>query len=124
MMAQCSSAAEWGASPATLPRGDATARQQNCENRTVTLALQGVVGWRLPKSAGLLSREPVPQPDPEFLHAVHPANAGSETRAQQAAIGRFVGESPHSAEPQVYRARRQVSRFEMHGISKKDSLAE
>jgi hypothetical protein len=59
---------------------------------------------------------PVPQSNSELLHALDAANTGSEIRAEQAAIDRFVGQSTHSAEAQVDGAGRQFPGFEVHAV--------
>src|SRR5271170_3534092 len=57
--------------------------------------------WRLPKRVSLLYRQPVSKANTEFLHTFDTANASCEIRTEQAAIGSFVGEPPHSAQAQV-----------------------
>jgi len=57
-----------------------SAAKQHRKNRTVPFALEGA-GIRCPPQApGFVSREPIPKPDAQLLHAFHTPDASSEFR--------------------------------------------
>ena len=76
-------------------------RQQQPKKCSVPLSFETLAFWRLPKRVSLLCRQPVSKANTQFLHTFDAPNASREIRTEQAAIGSFVGDSPHSAQARL-----------------------
>src|SRR5271167_4708099 len=100
------------------------AAKQDCENRPISSALDRVRRGSLPESAGLFSRQPVAQSDAQFSDAFHAPNAGRQLRAQQASVGRLVGEPPHCSESSIDRPSRELAILEEDAITGDHNLVE
>jgi hypothetical protein len=83
-----------------------SAAQQNGEERSVALAFEGLDPGRLPKTASLLRRQPVSQPDAQFLRSFDTTNARGELGAEQPRIRGFVSEPADRCQSDVDRPRR------------------
>ncbi|MCU1252716.1 MAG: hypothetical protein JWQ49_5745 [Edaphobacter sp.] len=83
-------------------------RQQQRKKCSVPLPFDTLAIWRLPKRVSLLCRQPVSRANTWFLHTFDAANASREIRTEQAAIGSFVREPPHSARAEVDGSRSQL----------------
>src|SRR3981189_2578222 len=88
-------------------------RQQQCKKCSVPLPFEPLAIWRLPKRVSLLCRQPVSKANTQFLHTFDAVNASREIRTEQAAIGRFVREPPHSAQAQVDSSWSQLQGFQI-----------
>src|SRR5262249_24472544 len=76
------------------------------------------------KSFPLLGGEPISHPYTQPSYSLHPADASSQFRAQQAGIGSLVSNSPDSRETQVDRRRRVSFLFEVDSVSEDHSAVE
>ncbi len=56
--------------------------QQNGEQCSIALSLEGVAPWRLPKGAGLVGSQPVAESDAQFLCSPDPTYARGKFRAE------------------------------------------
>src|SRR5258708_39306232 len=88
-------------------------RQQQRKKCSVPLPFETLAVGRFPKSVSLLYRQPVSKANTQFLHAFDAANASRESRTEQAAIGSFVGEPPHSAQAEVDSSWSQLPGFQI-----------
>ena len=61
----------------------------------------GFPSGALPKRVSLLCRQPVSKANTQFLYTFDAANASRAIQTEQAAIGSFVREPPHSAQAEV-----------------------
>jgi hypothetical protein len=59
-----------------------SAAQQNGEKRSIALTFEGLGPGRLPETASVLSRQPIPKPDAQFLHPLDATYASGEFGAQ------------------------------------------
>src|ERR1700712_2171658 len=92
-------------------------RQQQRKKCSVPLSFEPLAIWRLPKSVSLLCRQPVSKANIQFLHTFDAANASREIRTEQAAIGRLVGEPPHSAQAEVDSSWSQLPGFQIAPVA-------
>src|SRR5258708_34166983 len=83
--------------------------QQQRKKCAVPLSSEPLAIRRLQKRVSLLCRQPVSKANPQFLHTLDAANASREIRTEQAAIGGFVREPPHSAQAEVDRSWSQLT---------------
>lgn len=67
------------------------AGKQDGKQCPVSLAFEALVVRCLPQRLSLLRRQPVPQADSEFLHALDASNTGGQIGAEEAAVGCLVG---------------------------------
>src|SRR3981081_2053747 len=88
-------------------------RQQQRKKCSVPLPFEPLAIWRLPKRVSLLYRQPVSKPNTQFFPTFDAAKASREIRTEQAAIGIFVGEPPHSAQAEVDSSWSQLPGFQM-----------
>jgi hypothetical protein len=88
-------------------------RQQQRKKCSVPLPFEPLAIGRLPKRVSLLDRQPVSKTNTQFLHTFDAANASREIRAEQAAIGSFVREPPHSAQAEVDSSWSQLPGFQI-----------
>jgi hypothetical protein len=100
------------------------ASEQNGKHCAVSLALERIWGRRLPEAASFFSREPVSEPHTELLSSLYTADTGGQLRAEQAGVGRFVGETPNGSESPVDCSRRELPVFKVNPVSRNDSLIE
>jgi hypothetical protein len=56
--------------------------QQNSEKCSIAFAFQRFDSGRLPETASFLGGKPIPEPNSEFLGALHPLDARGKFRAQ------------------------------------------
>jgi hypothetical protein len=68
-----------------------TTTQQDCDDCTISLALERLGIGKLPESTSLICREPISQSHSELLQSLHATDAGGKFGAQQSCIGRLVG---------------------------------
>ena len=101
-----------------------TAAQQNGEECSIALAFQGFGSRSLPETARFLRREPVSQPDTQFLRPFDTTYARSKLRAQQPGVGRLVSEPTDCSQSHVDGPRRQLASFEMNSVARDDRLVE
>jgi hypothetical protein len=76
------------------------------------------------KPPALFGRQPVPQPDSEAPHTLHPADPGGELRAEETSIGSLVGHPAYGGQAQIDCGRRVLLLFEVDPIAKDDGTVE
>src|SRR5450755_2236459 len=65
----------------------------------------------------LLRAQPIAGPESKLLDTFHPADPGSEFRAEQAGVGGFVREPSHGCKLLVDRVGGETARFQMHAVA-------
>jgi hypothetical protein len=95
---------QFGEFPTTEP-----AAQQNVEKRFIALTFEGLASWRLPETASLLGRQPIPKPDTQFLCPLHATYACGKFGAQQPGVGSLISKSAHCGKSHVNTPRRDVT---------------
>src|SRR5213596_1984588 len=77
-------------------------------------------GRVLQQPQALFGRQPVPDPDAEPPNALHAADTRSQFGAQEAGVGRLVGDPANGREPQIDRGRGVLPLLEMNPIAEDD----
>ncbi len=101
-----------------------TAAKQDGKNCPVSFAFECARGRRLPEFAGLVSGEPVSQPDTQLPGPFHSPDAGGELRTEQASVGRLVSEPPHCSESSIDSSCCEQAIFEENAIAGDHNLVE
>jgi hypothetical protein len=74
------------------------AREQQCEQSSVTFSFQSLMIGGLPKCLALLRSQPIAEAHSQFLHAFDTANTSRQIGAEQTAVGGLVGKPAHGTE--------------------------
>jgi len=88
-------------------------RRQQRKKCSISFPFETPAIWHLPKRVSLFYGQPVSKANTQFLHTFDAANACREIRTEQAAIGSFVDEPPHSAQAEVDSSWSQLPGFQM-----------
>lgn len=108
--------------------GELVATESTCnqegKQRPITFALEPLPVWCLPQSLPLFCRQPVAQPDAEFLHTLDAPYSRSQIGTQEAALCRLIRQSPNGAKPEVNCTWREVTGLEVHPITDDHCLTE
>jgi hypothetical protein len=99
-------------------------RKQEREERSVTLALEPLPVRSLPERGPLFGRQPVAQPDAQFLYAFDTPDSSHQIGAEEAAVRSLIRQTANCPHPQVDRARREMPGLKMHPIANDNSLVE
>ena len=100
------------------------ASKQNGKHCAVSLSLERIWVRCLPEAASFFSREPVSDPHAELLDSLYTSDTGGQFGAEQARVGRFVGETPNGSESSVDCSGRELPVFKVNPVSCNDSLVE
>ncbi len=98
--------------------------KQNGKQGPIALAFEALVVRRLPQRLPLLRRQPVPQTDSEFLHALDAPDSSGQIGAEETTVGCLVGETPNGTEAQIDGTGSEFARFEMHAVAQNHRLVE
>lgn len=71
---------------------------------------------RVSSRFGPFWRQPIAEPDPDFLDPLHASYSGGEVWAQQTAVGSLVSEAAHCTEAEIDGSGRKMPRFEVYAI--------
>jgi hypothetical protein len=108
--------------PAQPPR-DAVRRRPATRPEAPDHALPSIARRREPATA-FFGGEPVPQAYTDFLHAFDPSDTRGQIRAQEPAVGGFIGQAADGSQSKVNRPLSEMSGLKMNSISEDDGPAE
>ena len=74
------------------------AREQQCEQCSVTFSFQSLMIGGLPKCLALLRSQPIAEAHSQFLHPFDTANTSRQIGAEQTAVGGLVCQPAHGTE--------------------------
>ena len=74
------------------------AREQQCEQCSVTFSFQSLMIGCLPKCLALLRGQPIAETHSQLLHAFNAANTSRQIGAEETAVGGLVCEPAHRTE--------------------------
>ena len=97
-------------------------RKQEGQERSVTLTLEPLLVRSLPERGSLFGRQPVAQPDAQFLYALDAPDSSRQVGAEEAAVCGFVRQTANRPQPEVDRARGEMTGLEMHPIANYNRL--
>jgi hypothetical protein len=74
---------------------------QHGEGRVIPLATERIAVHTRQKPLALLGGEPVPNPDSNPAHSLHPSDSRCEFRTEQARIGCLIRHTPDGGQPRL-----------------------
>ena len=80
-------------------------RKQKRQECPIALALESACVRSLPERDPLFGRQPVAQPDTEFLYAFDAPDSGRQVGAEESAVCGLVGQPANAPQPEVNRPR-------------------
>src|ERR1700676_3337083 len=101
-----------------------SAGQQQGKQRPITFAFELFAVWRLPERYRLFGRQPVAQPNAQFLYALDAPDSGRQIGAEESAIRRLVRQPANRSQSEIDGAWGQMSRLQIHPITDDNGLAE
>ena len=91
-----------------------TATQQDGNDRSVALTLEGFGIRGLPQVPSFFCGQPNSQPNAKSLDAFYASDVGCQLWAQYSGIRSFVRQSPNASQPHVDSARSEIPRLQVN----------
>jgi hypothetical protein len=101
-----------------------TTTEQDGNDCSVALSLEGFGIRRLPQCARVLGGQPISQSDSKLLDSLYATDASGQLWAEQTRIGGFIRQSPDSSQPHIDCAGSQIPRFQVNAVPQYDRPVE